>query len=270
MDIASILGFILGAVFLIGSIFVSAEFDMQTIGTFVDVAGIAIVFGGTIATTIIAFSMATLGSGMKAFGKAFNPPKANPIESIRQIIRLANMARKEGILALEEAVQGMDDEFLKKGIMLVVDGTDPELVRNILETEMSYIEGRHGEARKVWEFMTTAAPSWGMMGTLIGLIVMLNNMADPDLLGPAMAVAIITTLYGSIIANYIAGPVVNKLKIYSGEEIHVKEVLVEGILSIQNGENPRIIEEKLKAFLSPILREAMNYEEPGRGGAGGE
>jgi chemotaxis protein MotA len=157
----------------------------------------------------------------------------------------------------------MDDAFLKKGIMLIVDGSDPELVRNILETEMAYIESRHNEIRGVWDYVASAAPAWGMIGTLIGLIVMLGDMSDPDQLGPSMAVAIITTFYGSVVANFIAIPIAAKMKIYSAEEMLLKEVLIEGMLSIQAGENPRIIEEKLKAFLSPALRGAAPADEGG-------
>mgnify|MGYP004683623979 CR=1 FL=1 len=173
---------------------------------------------------------------------------------IKDIIELANFARREGILALEERANSMDDMFLQKGIMLIIDGTDPELVRSILETEMSCIESRHNNTRNVWAFMAASAPAWGMMGTFIGLILMLLDMSDPDLLGPKMSVALITSFYGSFFANYICSPVANKLKYFHEEEMMLKEILIEGILSIQAGENPRIIEEKLKSFLAPSFR----------------
>jgi chemotaxis protein MotA len=164
----------------------------------------------------------------------------------------------------------MDDAFLQKGIMLIVDGTDPELVRSILETELSYIETRHGQIRGVWEFMAAQAPAWGMMGTLISLIIMLQNLSDPGSLGPAMAVAIITTLYGALVANYIALPIASKLKQFSSAEMLMKEVLIEGMLSIQAGENPRIIEEKLKAFLAPTIRAQVGQGAGKPGGAAGD
>ena len=147
--------------------------------------------------------------------------------------------------------------------MLIVDGTDPELVRSIVETEMVFVESRHGETSGVWEFIGSTGPGFGMVGTLIGLIMMLQDMSDPDSLGPNMAVAMITTFYGSVIANFICGPVANKLKLISGDEMLVKEVLIEGMLSIQAGENPRIIEEKLKSFLSPSLRTSISEETGG-------
>ena len=197
---------------------------------------------------------------MKAVKICINPPKTDAIAAIDKIIKLAFMARKEGVLILEEAVKTMEDPFLEKGIMLVVDATEPELVRNILETELMYIEGRHGEIKSTWEFMGTVAPAWGLVGTLVGLIVMLGDMSDPDALGPNMAIALITTFYGSLVANLVANPIASKLKLYSKAEVLTKEVLIEGILSIQAGENPRIIEEKLKSFIAPSLREAIGEE----------
>jgi chemotaxis protein MotA len=161
-------------------------------------------------------------------------------------------------LALEEAAQQLKDDFLQKGVLLIVDGTDPELVRNILETEMSFIEERHNSNQGIFSFMATIGPGFGMLGTLIGLINMLANLTDPSTVGPNMAVAIVTTFYGSIIANVFCNPVVNKLKLRSSQESLMKEVMLEGMLSIQAGENPRIIEEKLKAFMSPKLRSKLD------------
>jgi chemotaxis protein MotA len=232
----------------------------------IDAPSVMITIGGTVAATLIAHPLNKLMTGLKATSKIFSPPNADPAAAIKNIIMLANMARKEGILSLEDAVREFNDDFLQKGVMLIVDGTDPELVRSIMETEMAYIDARHGECRGVWEFISGSGPAWGMIGTLIGLIMMLQDMSDPDALGPSMAVAIITTFYGSLIANFIANPIVAKLKLFGGEEMHTREILVEGILSIQAGENPRIIEEKLKAFLSPAIRRTL---EEG-GGKGGE
>ena len=141
--------------------------------------------------------------------------------------------------------------------MLVVDGTDQEPVRNVLETEMSYIEDRHKDNIEIWELMASQFPAWGMIGTLIGLVLMLQNMSDPSSIGPKMAVALITTFYGSLFANWLSTPIANKMKVYSKQEMLVKEVIIEGVLSIAAGENPRIIEEKLKVFISPTLRETF-------------
>ena len=138
--------------------------------------------------------------------------------------------------------------------MLVVDGTDPELVRGILETELTCLEERHKKVISFWEKWAELGPAWGMIGTLIGLVNMLNNMEDASSIGPSMAVALITTLYGSIIANWLCNPVATKMKVNNDLEVIIKEVMVEGLLSIQAGENPRVIEEKLKSFLSPAVR----------------
>lgn len=254
MELGSIIGFLSGTFFIVFSLLLSASFNIAKVAKIIDPPSVMITIGGSIAAVLIAYPIPRILNALKTIGKIFKPPIIDPKESINKIITLANLARKEGLLALEEAAQSMDDEFLKKGIMLIVDGTDPELVRNILETEMSYIEGRHGDVRGVWDFIGSIAPAFGMVGTLIGLIMMLQDMSDPDALGPQMAIAMITTFYGSVIANFIAIPVSNKLKVFSGDEMLIKEVLIEGMLSIQAGENPRIIEEKLKAFLSPALR----------------
>ena len=176
---------------------------------------------------------------------------------IHQIIDLSNIARKEGLLALEESANSLEDDFMKKGILLIVDGTDPELVRNILETELVNIDARHKKLIGFWKQVGAMGPAWGMIGTLIGLINMLKNLSDPDTIGPNMSVALVTTLYGSMLANWISSPVATKLSTNNDIEIMMKEVMVEGLLSIQAGENPRVIEEKLKSFLSPAARSQM-------------
>ena len=155
---------------------------------------------------------------------------------------------------------------MKKGILLIVDGTDPELVKSIMETEMICIESRHKKVVAFYETLASMGPAWGMIGTLIGLINMLKNLSDISSVGPNMSTALITTLYGSILANWIATPIAGKLKYNNDMEIMMKEVMIEGLLSIQAGENPRVIEEKLKSFLSPEQREALNKGDE----AGGE
>jgi len=256
VELATIIGLVAGAMAMIFGMLSGAGWDVgMAVPAFIDIPSLLIVFGGTIGGTFLAFPMAAITNAFKAMGKIFKLPGGDPQTTITEIVELANLARREGILALEERAGNMDDPFLKKGIMLIVDGTDPELVRSILETEMAYIENRHGNSASVWGFIASAGPAWGMIGTLIGLVLMLLDLDDPDAIGPAMAVALLTTMYGSIIANYLAAPIQNKLKYFNAEEIVLKEILVEGMLSIQAGENPRIIEEKLKSFLSPSLRE---------------
>jgi len=254
LELGSLIGFVVGGLCIIVAILISGDWAPTSLISFVDAPSIMVVFGGTIAASLIGVPLPKYLGALKAISKVFKPPNANHAEAINQIITLANLARKEGILALEESARAMDDAFLQKGVMLIVDGTDPELVRSILETELMYIDGRHTEVRGIWENMASLAPAWGMKGTFIGLVLMLQDMDDPNAIGPAMAVALITSFYGAVVANYLCGPVAAKMKIFNSEEMLMKEVLIEGMLSIQAGENPRIIEEKLKAFLSPGLR----------------
>ncbi len=199
-------------------------------------------------------------AGLKSITLIFKTSAMNVPEIIQKIIDLSNVARKEGLLSLEEAASDIDDEFLKKGILLIVDGTDPELVRAIMETELVSVEGRHKEKIGFWENLGAMGPAWGMIGTLIGLILMLKDLSDLAAVGPNMATALITTFYGSVLANWICAPVATKLKGKNDEEMMVKEIEIEGLLSIQAGENPRVIEEKLKSFLAPADRGSSGEE----------
>lgn len=253
LDLASVIGLLSGIIIMILTILLSGD-----IAGYIHWPSIVCTFGGTLAMTVMAFPFKGLVQSLKSLKYVFVYKPLDPESLIRSIIDLANIARKEGLLALEEAAHNIEDDFLQRGVNLIVDGTDPELVRNIMETELAFIEERHAGNRGVYEFMANIGPAFGMLGTLIGLINMLANLDDPSTVGPNMAVAIITTFYGSLIANVFCNPVVSKLKKRSSEEILMKEVMLEGILSIQAGENPRIIEEKLKAFLSPRLRENVS------------
>ena len=239
--------------FLFGLI-VGAWPDMLLMGMVFDLRSIIIVLGGGMGAAMASAPFPTFKAAMKAAKVVFKPPTVDPAEGINQIVALANTARKEGVLALEDSAAAMEDEFLKKGIMLIVDGTDPELVKGIMETELAYIEERHSDIAGVYENLAGLFPAWGMIGTLIGLVLMLADLDDMEALAGNMAVALITTLYGSVLANAWAGPFGIKLKQVNKEEMLMKTVLIEGMLSIQAGENPRIIEEKLKSFLAPTLR----------------
>ncbi len=222
-----------------------------------------ITFGGAFAATLTQFSLSDYIAGLKSFAIIFKVPALNASDMIRKIIELSNVARKEGLLSLEEAAAELDEPFLKKGILLIVDGTDPDLVRAIMETELVNTEARHKSLIGFWDALGSMGPAWGMIGTLVGLIDMLNHMADASAIGPAMAVALITTLYGSLLANMICIPVSGKLKADNAVEMMMKEVMIEGLLSIQAGENPRVIEEKLKSFLAPKDRENKAGDEGG-------
>lgn len=260
LDLASILGLVLCLVVVVYGILVG-NWQLTTLMNFYDVPSIFITIGGALCCVLImSGSIKDFFGSLKSFTLILKTLPANEEETIRTIIELSNVARKEGLLALEEAANGIDDEFLKKGVLLIVDGTDPELVRSILETELNCIESRHSSKVSFWDGLAAMGPAWGMIGTLIGLINMLQKMDDPKSIGPNMSVALVTTFYGSMIANWICIPISTKLKSNNAQEIMIKEVMVEGLLSIQAGENPRVIEEKLKSFLSPARRAAMKEE----------
>ncbi len=249
MDLASIIGLILCFVMCAFGIVTNA--GIGNIGRYLDPASAIITFGGSFFAVMAMKSMADYVGGLKSFMLVFKVPAVDVKGMIQKIIDLSNIARKEGLLSLEEAASDLDDEFMKKGILLIVDGTDPELVRGIMETELVSTEDRHKNKITFWEDLGAMGPAWGMIGTLIGLVNMLYEMDDPSSIGPSMAVALITTLYGSMLANWICAPVAGKLKSNNANEIMIKEIMIEGLLSIQAGENPRVIEEKLKSFLSP-------------------
>lgn len=260
MDIASLVGIIFGFAMLVFGILSNA--GIVGVGSYLDGASALITFGGALGATLCSFTIQDFVAGLKSFTLIFKVPALNTTDMIKKIIDLSNIARKEGLLSLEEAAADLDEPFLKKGILLIVDGTDPDLVRAIMETELMSIDGRHKTRIGFWDTVAAMGPAWGMIGTLVGLVDMLYHMQDSSAIGPAMAVALITTLYGSLLANWIAIPISNKLKADNETEMMMKEVMIEGLLSIQAGENPRVIEEKLKSFLAPKDRESNN-EEPG-------
>lgn len=253
MDIASILGVVLCfAMFAYGVI---DNAGIANVDRYIDVPSAIITFGGAFFAILASNSLSDYIGGLKSFLLIFKGSSTDVKGMIQKIIELSNVARKEGLLSLEEAAGDLDDEFMKKGILLIVDGTDPELVRGIMETELVSIEDRHTKKIGFWEDLGAMGPAWGMIGTLVGLVNMLYEMEDPSSIGPSMAVALITTLYGSLLANWICAPVASKLKSNNANEILVKSIMIEGLLSIQAGENPRVIEEKLKSFLAPADRD---------------
>ncbi len=261
MDLATIIGVVLGIVLLGGSILLGGNAII-----FISLQSILIVFGGTLAGTMVSFSLSEISKIPQLIKVSLNNININKKDIIDILVDFAEKARREGLLALEQDVSEIDEDFLQKGIQLVVDGTDPDLIRNILETKLTFLEERHSKGRRIMSTMGFLAPAFGMIGTLIGLIQMLSQLDDPSNLGSGMAVALITTLYGALLANLLFIPLANKLQERSEEEILLKEVMIEGILSIQAGENPHIVEEKLSAFLAnssdseEVADEAMAVE----------
>jgi chemotaxis protein MotA len=257
MDIATIVGLILGSVLVV--------FGMASggsgLGMFLDVPSIAIVVGGGTAATMVCFPMPQVIGALKVVKTAFAPQALDTNNIVGTIVSFAEKARREGLLTLEEDAAALNNEFLQKAIQLVVDGTDPELVRDILEIELTFLEDRHKLGKDFFVQLGTYLPAFGMIGTLIGLIAMLSNLDDPSSIGAGMAVALLTTFYGALLANFIALPIAKKLSVRSQEEVLMRQVIVEGVLAIQNGENPRIVHEKLKAFFPPSMRRSEASEE---------
>lgn len=256
MDLATIIGLVLGLGFVLFGI-VSGGSLLQ----FFDPASIMIVAGGTLGATLINYPLRDVIGVLKVVKKVFLHKEQSPVGIIETLVKFAETARREGILSLEQQAQSLDDDFLRNGINLAVDGTEPEYIKEIMITEIDYIGERHRFGAGIFDSMGMYAPAFGMVGTLIGLINMLANMSDPASIGPSMAVALITTLYGAGLANLIFLPIAGKLKARSETELLIKQLCIEGIMSIQSGDNPRIVESKLKAFIAPGLRTTVGPEE---------
>lgn len=267
MDIASLIGLVGGVIVIIFGI-VTGELGAAALGNFGDIPSVFITIGGSFLSLLTSYTLKEYVNNIKGATMALKVQNLNEGAAIKSIIELSNVARKEGLLALEEAANNLEDPFMKKGILLIVDGTDPDLVRGIMETELSCVEDRHKRVIGFWDNVASMGPAWGMIGTLIGLVNMLKNLDDASSIGPNMAVALLTTLYGSIMANWLATPISNKLKLNNSTEVILKEVMIEGLLSIQAGENPRVIEEKLKSFLSPKDRLSLTPDDGEQDGGG--
>jgi len=225
---------------------------------FINLQSVFVTIGGTLSAVIVNFSLVELLNAFKMLryllrGRVL----ANPTDVITLLVNLAVKARKEGLLALEEEAESLDNEFMKKGLLLVVDGDDPEVVKTMLGNEIIFTQERHRAGQNIFRRAGYYAPAFGMIGTLIGLILMLGNIQNPNAIGPGMALALITTLYGTILANLIFLPIAGKLEERSREEIKMKRMIMEGILSIQAGDNPRTVEDKLNVFLSPRDRKSI-------------
>ena len=220
----------------------------------VDVPSIFIVIVGMTGAIVASFPLARVTKVHKVILRAIFDKPQNPIETIQDLVRYAEVARREGILSLENLVEEMKDPFIVRGVKMAVDGTDPELIQQIMDTELEALMDRHAQGKQLLDTIGKYAPAFGMIGTLMGLIAMLSNMDDPSAIGPGMAVALITTLYGALIANVVAGPIADKLAARDGEEVLVKTIIVAGVMAIQSGDNPRVVEAKLRTYLPPALR----------------
>lgn len=259
MELSTLIGLIGGLVLL--SVGISANGSLMG---FIDPPSMFITFGGSFMAMMVNYPFSTFKETLKSLKHLFFAKTLNIQGAIEEIVEFARKARREGLLALEDEIQQSNDPFLKKGIQLIVDGTDPDLVRNILEIELSFMEERHKSVKSFFESWAALAPGFGMIGTVIGLIQMLATLDDVATIGPKMGVALITTFYGAVWANLVCTPAAGKLSKRSGEEMFLRQIMIEGILSIQAGENPRIVEEKLKAFLSPSQRSNLKTDRSDR------
>ncbi len=249
MDLATIIGLVAAFGLVLGSIAAGGG-----LAAFIDVPSLFIVLGGTVGAVLINFPLQNVTGAMKVAMNAFKFKSVKPDQIINEMVNYSNMARRDGILALEEVSGSTPDKFLAKGLQLAVDGQDTKDIEKILETEIEYIKHRHKLGADVFTAFGTFFPALGLIGTLIGLVGMLQNMDDPSSIGPNMAIALLTTFYGAVFANLVCLPIAGKLKNRDSEEVLIKELVLEGILAISAGDNPRVVEQKLHSYLSPKFR----------------
>ena len=249
MDVATLIGLILGVGLLSWAVMSKSD-----LGTFVDGGSVAIVLGGAAAAALISFPLRNVMSVVGVIKNAFFAKAQNANALIKDLVSYAEVARRDGILSLENVANEIEDPFVVGGIRMAVDGTDPELIKQIMESELESVAARHEAGRALFENLGKYAPAFGMIGTLIGLVIMLKNMDDPSAIGPGMAIALLTTLYGSLLANLVALPLADKLGTRSRDELILKEIVIQGVMAIQSGDNPRVVEQKLKSFLPHRLR----------------
>ncbi len=247
MDIATLVGFILGLGIIIAAIATGGDVML-----FVDVASLLIVFGGTFGVSLMRLPLSDFIRSFSVVGKAFLNKNDKPAELIEDAVRLSDVARKNGLLALEG--EQITNPFLQKGVGLCVDGHDPDFVKKMLSQEIDQVIGRHEVGQSMWKGVGDLAPAMGMIGTLVGLVQMLANMSDPASIGPAMAIALLTTLYGAMIANMFAIPIVDKLASVSSYEKVNRELILETISGIQEGINPKVLESLLYSYVSEKKR----------------
>ena len=250
MDIASLIGVILAMGLILGSI----AMGNAPFAAFIDIPSGLVVIGGAFAAALIAFPMGSMIKSPLIALKVLLNKGEDRLGLIKQIVELAETARRDGLLALESKVASIDNPLVRTGIQMAVDGSTPEVVEEVLRTEVEAIQVRHREGKSIMDQLGRFAPAYGMIGTLMGLIMMLQDMSDPSGIGAGMAVALITTLYGAIVANVIFCPFAEKLGLISRNEMISLEIAIRGVMAIQSGESPRAIDQKLKTFLPPSQR----------------
>ncbi|MEL7474451.1 MAG: motility protein A [Planctomycetota bacterium] len=257
MDIGTVIGLVVAVV----AVALSIVLGGGNPAALINIPSLVIVFGGTAGAIICAFPLAKVLKVHSIFLQSVFGQAGDPSQTIKDLVSYAEVARREGILSLENMIGDMKDPFIVRGIKMAVDGTDPELIQTIMDTELEALMDRHAQGKKILDNAGKYAPAFGMIGTLMGLIFMLQNMDDPAAIGPGMAVALITTMYGAIIANVITGPVADKLASKDADEVLIKTMVIAGVMSIQSGDNPRVVESKLMTYLPPDVRDAMLAEQ---------
>ena len=257
MDLSTIIGIVAAFGLMLMAILQGGSIMM-----FVNTPSLIIVFGGTIGVTLVNYPFDDILGTISIVKKTFKTQSSSSANRIEQLIRFAGKARKEGVLSLQSVIAEVEDPFFIKGLQMAVDGQEPDNLKEMLDREIEYIEERHGKGASILLAIGATAPAMGMIGTLIGLVQMLQTMSDPSSIGPAMAVALLTTFYGAVIANVLCMPLAGKLKNRSATEILDKTLVAEGMKSILEGENPRVIEQKLHAFVAPKERES-NFNKKG-------
>ena len=253
MDMGTLIGIPLGLTMLIAAIL----YGGASLLIYLDIPSVLITVGGSFCSLLVTMDLNSVKKIGTFFGIAYKQPTSKVNEIIKQLVSFSEKSRREGLLSLEDEVEQIQDEFFKQGIRLVVDGADPEVIKSILYNQLNQMNARHGEGIKLFNSWGKLAPAWGMIGTLYGLVAMLANLGDPSQIGKGMAAALITTLYGAIMANLVFVPICDKLTIRDADETAEKEIILEGLLSIQSGDNPRIVEEKLLAFVPPKQRDKV-------------
>ena len=256
MDLGTIVGMVGGAACIVMSVLTSGG----TLGGIWDLPSVFMTIGGSYAALFILAPLKQCLGLFGVIGRCFKVPDFGEKTIVQNMVALSEKARREGILALEEGLEDLDDPFMKSGLRLVVDGTDGAVIRTIMENELSQMEDRHMGWVNIINQWAGFAPGFGMMGTVLGLIGMLNNLEDKSSLGPNMAVALITTLYGSMVANWLMAPFGQNLMAQNASEAKVKEMIIEGVLSIQAGDNPRILAMKLLTYLDPVSKKAIEAD----------
>lgn len=246
MDLATLLGILVAGSLVIGSILMGGSGAW-----FISYPSIMIVLGGTMGATLINYPLADVVSVFRVTKNAFRNRSFRPIHLIPTMVEFAKKARREGILSFENQIKQINDPFLKRCLQMAIDGMDTAAIEEVVSTEIMWLEERHRLGAEIFSTMGTFAPAVGMLGTIIGLVQMLMQMTDPSAIGAPMAVALLTTFYGTMLANLLFLPISGKLKVRSRQEILSKQMVLQGILSIQEGDNYRIVEQKLKAFVSP-------------------